>query len=77
MTNKIIFGILYVSIWIVTWGSVASLIDLPLLNADIYIPGSLGQFITFSITGTLSTIIALIAFPIINEYPLIKNYIDK
>ncbi len=46
--------ILYISAWIIIWGSVASLIDLPFLNSGIYSEGELGQYLTFSITAMFS-----------------------
>ncbi|WP_320674944.1 hypothetical protein [Prochlorococcus sp. MIT 1341] len=63
MSKKDWFGIFYVSIWIVIWGSVGSVIDLPLLNADLYLPGSLGQIITFTLTALASTAIGILLFP--------------
>ena len=63
MTKKDWFGIGYVSVWVVIWGSVGSLIDFPLLNADVYLPGSLGQVTTFLVTGILSVGIGIWIYP--------------
>ncbi len=63
MTRKNLFGITYVSIWIIIWGSIGSLIDFPLLKGNIYQAGSLGQYFTFSATGFLSTAIGIYTFP--------------
>tara|TARA_Y100000589_G_scaffold288951_1_gene290692 strand:- start:22 stop:231 length:210 start_codon:yes stop_codon:yes gene_type:complete len=50
--------ILYISIWIIIWGSVASLIDLPFLKNGIYSEGELGQYFTFSFTAVIAIILA-------------------
>ena len=44
---------LYISIWVMIWGSVASLIDYPLLKNSIYEEGDIGQYITFSLTAII------------------------
>ena len=53
------FSILYVSITIVLWGTIGSLIDYALLQSEIYSAGSFGQFITFFLTGALFSIAAI------------------
>ena len=53
-TNKNIKVFLYISIWVIIWGSLASLIDFPLLQKGIYHEGELGQYLTFSISAILS-----------------------
>ncbi len=63
MTKKDWFGIIYVSVWVVIWGTVGSLIDLPLLNADIYLVGSLGQITTFLVTAVLSILVGIFLYP--------------
>ena len=40
------------------WGSVASLIDYPLLKNSIYEEGDIGQYITFSLTAIISILSA-------------------
>jgi len=45
---------LYISVWVIIWGSIASLIDFPLLQSNIYSEGDIGQYLTFSITAMLS-----------------------
>jgi hypothetical protein len=40
-------GVIYVSVWVVIWGTVSSLVDWLLLNADLYTTGSFGQAATF------------------------------
>ncbi len=49
---------LYISVWVMIWGSIASLIDFPLLKQGIYLEVTIGQYITFSSTGFLSILIA-------------------
>tara|TARA_B100000925_G_scaffold130907_1_gene97935 strand:- start:304 stop:513 length:210 start_codon:yes stop_codon:yes gene_type:complete len=50
--------ILYISVCVIIWGSIASLIDLPFLKNGIYSEGDLGQYLTFSLTGMISIIFA-------------------
>ena len=66
MNKKTAVGISYVSVWIIIWGTVGSLIDFYFLQ-NTYIPGSLGQFLTFIITAIISSIAATYMFPIINK----------
>ncbi len=62
--NKTTFiGISYVSFWVIVWGTIGSIIDFYLLESVIYIPGSIGQYSTFSITAVFSIVVALILFP--------------
>ncbi|WP_269623335.1 hypothetical protein [Prochlorococcus marinus] len=68
MTKKDILSILYVSIWVIIWGTVGSLIDFPLLSNNVYEAGSLGQAITFIITALISLIAGTFIF---------KNFSDK
>ena len=49
---------LYISVWVIIWGSIASLIDFPLLQNNVYKEGELYQYLTFSITAFISIIIA-------------------
>ena len=52
--NKSLKTILYISICVIIWGSIASLIDFPLLKNGIYNEGEIGQYLTFSITAFIS-----------------------
>ncbi len=63
MQKKDFLGIAYVSVWVIIWGSVGSLIDFPLLENNIYTAGSLGQIITFTLSAIVSAIIAIYFFP--------------
>ena len=49
---------LYISAWVIAWGSIASLIDLPFLKNGFYSEGDLGQYLTFSLTAMISIISA-------------------
>ena len=66
MNKTTLVGILYVSIWVIIWGTIGSLIDFYFLQ-NTYLPGSLGQFSTFIITAIISTIVAIYMFPTINN----------
>ena len=52
--NKSLKIFLYISTWVIVWGSIASLIDFPLLKNGLYSEGEIGQYITFSITALIS-----------------------
>jgi len=47
--NKNLKVILYISAWVIIWGSVGSLIDYPLYKANVYSEGSFWQYLTFLI----------------------------
>ena len=57
-TNQKFKVILYISVWVIIWGSIASLIDLPFLKNGIYSEGDLGQYVTFSLTAMIAIILA-------------------
>ena len=57
---------LYISVWFIIWGSIASFIDLPFLKNGIYSEGDLGQYLTFSLTAMISIISAKNIFNKIN-----------
>ena len=57
---------LYISIWVIIWGSIASLIDLPFLKNGIYSEGDLGQYVTFSLTAMVAIIFSKKIFNKIN-----------
>ena len=40
-------GVAYVSVWVLFWGTVASLMDYVLLERELYASGSFGQATTF------------------------------
>ena len=50
--------ILYISVWVIIWGTLGSIIDYPLYKNKIYLEGSIYQYLTFTITAILSIIVA-------------------
>lgn len=50
---------IYVSVWVVIWGTAASLVDWLLLNADLYETGSFGQVATFIGYGAAAAVLAV------------------
>ena len=56
--NPTIRGITYVSVWVVIWGTVASLIDWILLVGDVYESGTSGQAVTFTVYGVATVVMA-------------------
>ena len=66
MKKETLVGISYVSAWVIIWGTIGSLIDFYFLQ-NTYLPGSLGQFLTFIITAAISSIAAIYMFPTINN----------
>ena len=57
--NPVVRGVLYVSVWVVLWGTVASLIDWVLLAGDVYSTGSMGQASTFIAYGAATVVLAV------------------
>ena len=66
MNKRTLFGVSYVSAWIIIWGTVGSFIDFYFLQ-NTYLPGSIGQFSTFIITALITSIIAIYFFSTINN----------
>ena len=66
MNKKTLIGVSYVSAWVIIWGTIGSIIDFYFLQ-NTYLPGSLGQFLTFIITAAISSIAAIYMFPTINN----------
>ena len=50
--------ILYISVWVINWGTFGSFIDYPLYKNKIYLEGSIYQYLTFVITAIISIISA-------------------
>ena len=57
--NPTIRGIVYVSIWVLIWGTAASLADFVLLQREAYATGSSGQAITFVSYALASVVLAV------------------
>lgn len=51
-------GVAYVSVWVLIWGTVASLIDFVLLEREIYATASAGQAVTFVGYGLATVVLA-------------------
>ena len=51
-------GFLYVSLWVIIWGTFGSFIDYPLYKNKIYLEGSIYQYITFTITAIITFLCA-------------------
>jgi len=65
-TNNKFKIFLYISAWVIIWGSIASLIDLPFLKNGIYSEGELGQYLTFSFTAMIAIVFAKNIFSKLN-----------
>ena len=50
--------VLYISVWVIIWGTLGSLIDYPLYKNKIYIEGSIYQYFTFVIAAIISILSA-------------------
>ncbi|WP_415410003.1 hypothetical protein ACLM45_00455 [Synechococcus sp. A10-1-5-9] len=57
--NSTTRGVIYVSVWVVIWGTASSLVDWLLLNADLYEIGSFGQVATFIGYGAAAAVLAV------------------
>lgn len=56
--NPTFRGIAYVSVWVVIWGTVASLMDWMLLTGEVYETGTAGQATTFIAYGAATAVLA-------------------
>ena len=56
--NATLRGIVYVSVWVVIWGTISSLMDWMLLVGDVYEAGTVGQAITFIAYGAATVVLA-------------------
>jgi|TARA_X000000950_G_scaffold176011_1_gene213858 hypothetical protein len=56
--NTTLRGITYVSVWVVIWGTVASLMDWMLLTGEVYETGTSGQAVTFIGYGAATVVMA-------------------
>ena len=53
---------LYISVWVIIWGTLGSFIDYPLYKNKIYLEGSIYQFLTFTIAAIISIICAKLIY---------------
>ena len=58
--------ILYISAWVMIWGTLGSFIDYPLYKNNIYLEGSIYQYLTFTITAIISILGAKFFYEKIN-----------
>ena len=56
--NRTFRGVAYVSVWVVIWGTVASLMDWMLLTGEVYETASSGQAVTFIAYGAATVVVA-------------------
>ena len=56
--NQTLRGITYVLVWVVIWGTVASLMDWMLLAGEVYDTGTSGQAVTFIAYGAATVVLA-------------------
>ena len=49
---------LYISVWVIIWGTFGSFVDYPLYKNKIYLEGSIYQYLTFTATAIISIICA-------------------
>ena len=49
---------LYISVWVIIWGTIGSFIDYPLYKNKIYSEGSIYQYLTFLFTAMVSIFFA-------------------
>ena len=59
-------AILYISVWVIIWGTLGSFIDYPLYKNKIYSEGSIYQYLTFTVTAFISIISAKFFYKKIN-----------
>jgi hypothetical protein len=57
--NPTLKGVSYVSVWVMLWGTAASLADFVLLDRGIYDAGTSGQAITFAAYGIAAVVLAV------------------
>jgi len=57
--NPTLKGVAYVSVWVMLWGTAASLADVVLLERGTYDAGSTGQGITFTAYGIAAVVLAV------------------
>lgn len=57
--NTTLRGVVYVSVWVLLWGTAASLADFVLLERGAYSAGTAGQAITFTSYGIAAAVLAV------------------
>ena len=57
--NRTVRGVVYVSVWVLIWGTASSLVDWLLLTRELYATASLGQAATFAGYGAAAVVLAV------------------
>jgi hypothetical protein len=57
--NQTLKGVAYVSVWVLIWGTAASLADFVLLERGAYATGTIAQAITFGSYGIAAVVLAV------------------
>jgi hypothetical protein len=57
--DRTLKGVAYVSVWVLFWGTAASVADFVLLERGAYAGGSAGQAITFASYGVATVVLAV------------------
>ena len=57
--NPTLKGVAYVSVWVMLWGTAASLADFVLLQRGVYENGTTGQAITFAAYAIPAVVLAV------------------
>jgi uncharacterized membrane protein len=57
--DRTLRGVAYVSVWVLFWGTAASVADFVLLEREAYLAGSPGQAITFASYGVATVVLAV------------------
>jgi hypothetical protein len=57
--NPTLKGVVYVSVWVLLWGTLASLADFVLLERGTYEAGTAGQWVTFASYGIAAAVLAV------------------
>jgi hypothetical protein len=57
--DRTLKGVAYVSVWVVLWGTAASIADAVLLERGAYATGTAGQAITFASYGIAAVVLAV------------------
>ena len=57
--DRTLKGVAYVSVWVLLWGTAASIADAVLLERGAYASGTAGQAITFASYGAAAVVLAV------------------
>ena len=68
---------LYISAWVIIWGTFGSFIDFPLYKNNIYQEGSIYQYLTFTITAIISILSAKFFYKKIKLKKFVPIFFDN